>query len=109
MGRFWLARLMTRNLYFHHDSLGFGKEFATVLASFAADPTVLEAAERCAQITNEVAVDPDCAGPHSACHPVRATRIFGEHHGVQAIPGVIRQPDSVGFTPETSRGADPTA
>src|SRR5260370_35840385 len=98
MGRFWLARLMTRNLYFHHDGLGFGKEFATVLASFAADPTVLEAAERGAQITNEVAIDPDWAGPHSACHPVRATRLSRHTQGVPAIPGAIRRPYSVGVS-----------
>ena len=63
--------LVAANLYFHHDGLGFGKEFATVLASFAADPAVLEAAERCAQIANEVAVDPDRASPHGARHRVR--------------------------------------
>jgi hypothetical protein len=42
-----------------------------VLASFTADPAVREAAEWCAQVANEVAFDPDCAGPHSACDALR--------------------------------------
>jgi hypothetical protein len=33
---------------------------------------------------------------------------FDEHHGVQAIPGVVRQPDSVGFTVKRCDGDDGT-
>jgi hypothetical protein len=57
MSRFWLARLMSREPTFPSRRSWLGKEFATVLASLAADPAVLEAAEWCAQITNEVTVD----------------------------------------------------
>src|ERR1700736_6199210 len=86
--------------------LGFGEEVQGPAAAFAAEAAHADAAERLAQIAQEVAVDPAHAGAHALGEAHRRRDVRRPDVGRQAVARRVRAPHYVVERVEPEDGED---
>ena len=85
------------------DDLGVAVELERVVAALAADPRLLGAAERRAQVAHVLRVDPAHAGVDRLRDAVRAADVVGPDVGREPVRGRVRQAHRLGLVVERRR------